>query len=133
MSNHCTSLIVSLVICPHPTHARIPLPTRRPAHLTPWLPSFRARQPLKCGDTVLPEVVVARHLKVFLQDDLERLFPKNRWVRTVAHPTRLPAQKEFRVAQATPGAVEDERQADGHVKTTPASGLRFADVVPPKG
>ncbi|CAM9280064.1 unnamed protein product, partial [Hapterophycus canaliculatus] len=45
---------------------------------------------VKCGDTVLPEVVVARRLTVFLEDDIDRLFPRDRWVRAVAHPTRLP-------------------------------------------
>ncbi|CAM9686667.1 unnamed protein product, partial [Discosporangium mesarthrocarpum] len=42
----------------------------------------------QCGDTALPNVVVARRLTVFLQDDLERLFPRERWARVVAHPTR---------------------------------------------
>ncbi|CAN0016225.1 unnamed protein product, partial [Sphacelaria rigidula] len=44
---------------------------------------------LQSGHTALPEVVVVRRLKVFLEDDLEQLFPSDRWARIVAHPNRL--------------------------------------------
>ncbi|CAN0538678.1 unnamed protein product, partial [Ectocarpus sp. 8 AP-2014] len=30
------------------------------------------------GDTVMPEVMVARRLKIFLEDDLDRCFPRDR-------------------------------------------------------
>ncbi|CAM9429926.1 unnamed protein product [Choristocarpus tenellus] len=43
----------------------------------------------QCGDTALPNVIVARQLKRFLEDDIDTLFPSDRWARVVAHPRRL--------------------------------------------
>lgn len=91
---------------------------------------------LQSGDTVLPEVVVARRLKVFLEDDLERLFPKDRWVRTVAHPTRLPAQARCAGGDAVAAAGAGKKgEAAGQVGGAglPLPGYRFADLEPPKG
>jgi hypothetical protein len=41
------------------------------------------------GHTALPQTIVARRLKVFLEDDLEQLFPSANHMRVIAHPTRL--------------------------------------------
>lgn len=97
----------------------------------------------------MPEVVVARRLKVFLEDDLDSLFPRDRWVRVVAHPTRLPAQvapsagggeaKEAAAgAEARVGEGADRQGGDGEMgsdgaETMPVPGLRFSQVEPPKG
>ncbi|CAM9304876.1 unnamed protein product [Ascophyllum nodosum] len=70
------------------------------------------------GDTVLPKVIVARRLKVFLEDDLDRLFPRERWVRTVAHPTRLEAGQAHALACGT--------------ELSPR-GVRFSELKPPEG
>lgn len=93
---------------------------------------------------------MARRLKVFLEDDLERLFPEDRWVRTVAHPTRLSAHVECAgptvgaAAMATDGEVQRvettlDAGQDGVVRGLVDNtemlepGLRFAEVEPPKG
>lgn len=97
----------------------------------------------------MPEVVVARRLKVFLEDDLDRLFPRDRWVRAVAHPTRLPAQTapcagggeakaaaagvEGRVDEGTEEHEETGEMGSDDAGTTPVPGLRFSQVEPPKG
>ena len=97
----------------------------------------------------MPEVVVARRLKIFLEDDLDSLFPRDRWVRVVAHPTRLPAQVApsagGREAKETIAGVEarvdegdGQQGGDGEMgsdgaETTPVPGLRFSQVEPPKG
>ena len=36
----------------------------------------------------MPEILVERRLKVFLEDDLDRLFPSSNTVRVIAHPFR---------------------------------------------
>lgn len=93
---------------------------------------------------------MVRRLKVFLEDELERLFPQKSWARTVAHPTRLvpfedghsneredsgepsvgPMDREpgERIDSLEPRAVA-ERFVQG--KTTSAA--RFADVKAPEG
>eukprot|EP00638_Chattonella_subsalsa_P011379 CAMPEP_0117803888 /NCGR_PEP_ID=MMETSP0948-20121206/16746_1 /TAXON_ID=44440 /ORGANISM="Chattonella subsalsa, Strain CCMP2191" /LENGTH=261 /DNA_ID=CAMNT_0005637269 /DNA_START=197 /DNA_END=980 /DNA_ORIENTATION=- len=43
----------------------------------------------QCGDTVVPEVKVVRRLKIFLEDDLDVMFPRNEYVRIISHPNRL--------------------------------------------
>ena len=97
----------------------------------------------KCGDTILPQIKVARRLTIFLEDDLDRLFPKGRWVRAVAHPTRLPPQlgsssgKEA-VAEggglsAEPMTRQDNRNEVGAVAGVPEPGLRFSELHTPKG
>eukprot|EP00903_Cladosiphon_okamuranus_P010372 g9812.t2 len=100
----------------------------------------------QCGDTVMPEVIAARRLKVFLEEELDNLFPRDRWVRVVAHPTRLPAQiaKSTGGWEATAAAAgvegegadkqgEDEGVgSDDGVDTMPVPGLRFSQVEPPK-
>ncbi|CAM9512692.1 unnamed protein product [Pylaiella littoralis] len=85
----------------------------------------------QCGETVLPQVVVARRLTIFLEDELERHFPKDRWVRVLAHPTRLPPQ----IARGAEGKVPAtaagvEASID---ETIPKPGLRFSQVEPPEG
>jgi len=88
---------------------------------------------LKCGDTVLPEVVVARRLTVFLEDDLDRLFPRDCWVRALAHPTRLPARvAPYALEAAGEEAIEGEK-CDAGSETPPVPGLRFSELEPPKG
>ncbi|CAM9161963.1 unnamed protein product [Ectocarpus sp. 4 AP-2014] len=107
------------------------------------------------GDTVLPEVMVARRLKIFLEDDLDRCFPRDRWVRALAHPTRLPAQVARcaggeATAAATAAGEEgmgvgagevaataqvgrvDGVESDG-AATAPTPALRFSQIEPPKG
>lgn len=97
----------------------------------------------------MPEVVVARRLKVFLEDDLDRLFPRDRWVRAVAHPTRLPAQIAPSVGdgKAKVAAADTEQRvhggSDNHgesgevgsdgAETMPVPGLRFSQMEPPEG
>lgn len=97
----------------------------------------------------MPEVVVARRLKIFLEDDIDSLFPRDRWVRVVAHPTRLPAQiapsaggGEVTAAaagvQGRVGEGADKQRKYGGVgsdgaETMPVPGLRFSQVKPPKG
>lgn len=97
----------------------------------------------------MPEVVVARRLTIFLEDDLDRLFPRERWVRAVAHPTRLPAQiapsaGDGKAKVAAPGVgasvgegadkrSEDGEMGSGDADTMPVPGLRFSQVEPPKG
>lgn len=103
---------------------------------------------LKCGETVLPKVVVARRLKIYLEDDLERHFPSDRWVRVLAHPTRLPAHTAPCAGEGGASAAGAEIEAsvddtgklgqrggagsDG-AETMPVPGLRFSQVEPPKG
>lgn len=97
----------------------------------------------------MPEVVVARRLKIFLEDDLDSLFPRDRWVRVVAHPTRLPAQIAPRAgdgeaktaAAGVEGRVNEGADTQGEggemgsddAETMPVPGLRFSQVEPPKG
>ncbi|CAB1117076.1 unnamed protein product [Ectocarpus sp. CCAP 1310/34] len=104
---------------------------------------------------VLPEVIVARRLNIFLEDDLDRCFPRDRWVRALAHPTRLPAQvarcaggeataaatvaggegvgvEAGVVAATTQIGRVDGVESDG-AATTPAPALRFSQIEPPKG
>lgn len=99
---------------------------------------------LKCGDTVLPEVVVARRLKVFLEDDIDRLFPRDRWVRALAHPTRLPAkaaprgggQGTYEIQAGAEDVARSEetwRGESDHSETTPVAGVRFSQIQPPEG
>lgn len=95
---------------------------------------------LKCGDTVLPEVVVARRLKIFLEDDLDRLFPRDRWVRALAHPTRLPARVapyagEGEATAAAAAGVEAIEGGKGEAgsEAPPVPGLRFSELEPPRG
>ena len=42
----------------------------------------------QAGDVRLPEVLVVKNLKHFLQDDLEELFPSDAYARVIAHPQR---------------------------------------------
>lgn len=86
----------------------------------------------KCGETVLPRVIIARRLKIFLEDDLERHFPKDRWVKLVAHPTRLPPHvaPNPEESRASPAAAGMEARVDDAL---PEPGLRFSQVEPPKG
>ena len=93
----------------------------------------------------MPKVIVARRLKIFLEDSLDGLFPRDRWVRVVAHPTRLPEQiapsagggeenaaatgSEARVNE---GTKDGEMDGDG-IETKPVPGLRFSQVEPPTG
>lgn len=86
----------------------------------------------KCGETVLPNVVKARRLKIFLEDDLERYFPKDRWVRVLAHPTRLPPHVAPRAGEAKASAAATGMQAKVD-ETLPEPGLRFSQLEPPKG
>lgn len=110
---------------------------------------------LKSGDTVLPEVMVARRLKIFLEDDLDRCFPRDRWVRALAHPTRLPAQvarcaggeataaataaggEAVRVEAGVVAATAQSGRVDGvesdGASTAPVPALRFSQIEPPKG
>lgn len=80
-------------------------------------------------------MIVARHLKIFLEDDLDRHFPRERWIRTVAHPTRL----EALAGQADDEAGKRNEVQDGHCgasvgqRELPARGLRFAELEPPAG
>jgi 16S rRNA (uracil1498-N3)-methyltransferase len=48
----------------------------------------------QCGDTAVPRVVVARRLKIFLEDDLEQLAPPATTLRIVAHPRALDGERE---------------------------------------
>lgn len=95
---------------------------------------------------MLPDVVVARRLKVFLEDDLERLFPKDRWARVVAHPTRLFASQEQQPTNdgvvAKAGRTCGGEQAEGaegvggygrECEGVLPSAIRFAEVQPPEG
>ncbi|CAM9214074.1 unnamed protein product [Scytosiphon promiscuus] len=96
----------------------------------------------QCGDTVLPEVVVARRLKVFLEDDIDRLFPRDRWVRALAHPTRLPARSsdmrqgapQTQSSDVDAGTGEDAGQVESDIsEPTPVAGVRFSQIEPPEG
>lgn len=97
----------------------------------------------KCGDTVLPDIIVARRLKVFLEDDLDTIFPKKSWVRAVAHPTRLPPQLgscSVSEAEAEGGGSsgestsrEESGDGVGGVAGVPEPGLRFSELRPPNG
>ena len=42
----------------------------------------------QAGDVRIPTVTVVNRLKPFLEDDLDDLFPKERWARVIAHPLR---------------------------------------------
>lgn len=80
-------------------------------------------------------MIVARHLKIFLEDDLDRHFPRERWIRTVAHPTRLEALAGHADEEAWKrnGVQGGQSGASvGHPKL-PARGLRFAELEPPAG
>lgn len=63
-------------------------------------------------DTALPRVTVVRRLKVFLQDELDAVCPRDVVVRACAHPTRVVAgegpsgerAKRFAELSAPPGA-----------------------------
>lgn len=41
------------------------------------------------GDVRIPKVTVVRHLKPFLDEKLDTMFPKDEWARAIAHPQRL--------------------------------------------
>jgi 16S rRNA (uracil1498-N3)-methyltransferase len=43
----------------------------------------------QAGDVRLPKVHVAKHLRFFLEDDLEATFPKGEYARVIAHPKRV--------------------------------------------
>lgn len=95
---------------------------------------------IKCGDTVLPEVVVARRLTVFLEDDMDRLFPRDRWVRALAHPTRLPVKTSGHGTSGTQANAvhagtggQAAQVASSDFDTTPVAGVRFSQIEPPKG
>lgn len=100
----------------------------------------------------MPEVVVARRLKIFLEDDLDKLFPRDRWVRAVAHPTRLPAQVapvapcdgdgeakaaaagvEARVGEGADNQGANREMGSDGAEPILVPGLRFSQVEPPKG
>ncbi|KAG5179563.1 RNA methyltransferase-domain-containing protein [Tribonema minus] len=40
------------------------------------------------GSTVLPRTTIKRRLKIFLEDELESLYPRDTCLRVIAHPTR---------------------------------------------
>ena len=41
------------------------------------------------GDVLLPKVTIVKHLKVFMEEELDILFPVGEVARVVAHPTRI--------------------------------------------
>lgn len=141
--DHFKSILFSFASCfapfPPPSHARLPAlaPDRRPLCCTD---DARCS---KCGDTILPDIRVARRLTVFLDDDLDRLFPKESWVRVVAHPTRLSPQlgsssvKEAEVEGGGSSGESASREGSGDgvggVAGVPEPGLRFSELSPPKG
>ncbi len=43
---------------------------------------------MQSGDTSLPRIVVAKRLKVFLEDEIDVMFPSETHTRVVAHPRR---------------------------------------------
>ncbi len=43
---------------------------------------------MQSGDTALPRVIVAKRLKVFLEDNIDAMFPNGTHTRVVAHPRR---------------------------------------------
>ena len=40
------------------------------------------------GDVRLPKVTVSKRLKIFLEDELDELFPRDQYERIIAHPQR---------------------------------------------
>jgi len=61
----------------------------------------------QAGDCRLPEVTVVRRLKIFLEDDLERMFPEGGAARVIAHPART------RGSELDPVRMRDVRLAAG--------------------
>lgn len=93
---------------------------------------------------------MVRRLKVFLEDELERLFPQKIWARTVAHPTRLVpfedghSDEREGLGELSVGAMDHEpgeridspeprAVAERLVQGKPTSAARFTDVKPPEG
>ncbi len=44
---------------------------------------------MQSGDTALPRVIIAKRLKVFLEDKADAIFPNGTHTRVVAHPRRI--------------------------------------------
>lgn len=42
----------------------------------------------QCGDVRLPNVTVTKRLKIFMEDELDEIFPPDEFVRVIAHPER---------------------------------------------
>lgn len=51
----------------------------------------------QAGDVRLPKVQVVKNLKLFLEDDLDTLFPVEDYARVIAHPQRNVEEKELRM------------------------------------
>lgn len=83
---------------------------------------------------------MARRLEVFLEGDLDRLFPRDRWVRAVAHTSRPPAHVECAGGEAMRGP-EASVNAEGAGDVGAVVGaaevavqeLRFSELEPPRG
>lgn len=83
----------------------------------------------QCGDTAVPTVAVAKRLKYFLEDDLDATFPRDRYLRALAHPDRPSGRPAPRLSALPPppgvvpaGAGEGEGAAKVLLAVGPEGG-----------
>ena len=54
------------------------------------------------GDVKLPNVVVTKRLKIFMEDELDDMFPPDQYTRVIAHPKRKnESREELRISDIT--------------------------------
>jgi RsmE family RNA methyltransferase len=53
----------------------------------------------QAADVRIPTVTVVKRLKPFIEDDLENMFPKERFARVIAHPQRKDGEPSLRMSQ----------------------------------
>jgi hypothetical protein len=86
------------------------------------------------GHTALPKTVVARRLKVFLEDDLDTLFSRDTCLRLIAHPTRISCDTSVAapttVAAATAAAAATATVAAAAAAVVPAKRLSQCTLPP---
>ncbi|CAN0098806.1 unnamed protein product, partial [Phaeothamnion confervicola] len=85
------------------------------------------------GDSALPRVVVAKRLKIFLEDDLEKLFPSDTYVRVFAHPSRAAPNVDPGVASIVLAAGDMHAPSGIRMEAAAAGGQRLRDIGLPQG
>lgn len=59
------------------------------------------------GDVRLPKVLVTKRLKVFIEDELDELFPPDEFVRVIAHPQRRQVGDDIEIVESAPLRMKD--------------------------